>query len=387
MNRGQMKLAGEYIIDQKHVIIDLWEEEVTRENSVSVATASIVLRNLLPSLLEDIGRILIYSPEGAEHPKQEILDEVIKKSHDHGRHRAASSRYTVKQIIKEYIELNGVVTEKLRSQGLYDVETGIMITYVLETSIAHSAGSFSEAIAEMQEKLVGTLTHDVRNPLSAAFMGIDMLKYSDGEEMFNKVRSMCKKSLRRSMGLLEGLLDAITVKAGEGITMNFSEGNIVTEVKHVHEEANEIYTNFIDLRCESDEIRAVYDGSAISRALENLLSNAVKYGARDEVITIDVEEHGDEVVIKVHNLGNPVSEEDKESIFKFLNRSKDETSRELKSWGMGLTFVKMATEAHGGHVDLESDQENGTTFSIVIQKYANKPGKVRSILNFSRPSI
>lgn len=378
-----MKLAGEFIEDQKHAIIDLWEEEVSKKIAASGVTTSIVLRNLLPYLLEDIGKILVVSATGDETSKKETLDEVIKKSNDHGRHRAASSQYTIKQMIKEYIVLNGVLTHKLKSEGLYDVETGILITHVLETSIAYSAGSFSEAIQEMQEKLVGTLTHDVRNPLSTAYLGIDMIQYSDGEELFNKIKLMSKKSLRRAMNLLEGLLDAITVKAGEGITLNFSESDLLMELKRVHEEANEIYPNRIELKCEEEEIKAVYDGSAISRTLENLLSNAVKYGARDGVITIITEDMGEEVIIKVHNTGNTVSEEDKESIFNFLSRSEAEPSGELKSWGMGLTFVKMAIEAHGGHVDLESNKKNGTTFTLTIQKFANEPGKVRSKLNFS----
>lgn len=380
-----MKLAGEFIIDRKHKIIDLWEEEVIKKIPVSGETDSMVLRNLLPYLLEDIGKFLVASAAGDQNSKQDTLNEVLKKSGDHGRHRAASSHYTMKQMINEYIELNGVLTEKLRSEGLYDIETGIIITYILENSIAHSAGAFSEAIAEMQEKLVGTLTHDVRNPLSAAYMGINMIKYSDGEELFNKIQSMCKTSLRRSMDLLEGLLDAITVKAGEGITLSFSEGDIVSEVKRVHEEANAIYSNHINLRCETDEIFAIYDGSALSRTLENLLSNAVKYGARDEAITLYVEEQGENVMIKVHNWGNPVSEDDKEPIFNFLSRSENDSSGELKSWGMGLTFVKMAIEAHGGHVELESDEENGTTFTLLMQKYANEPGKVKTKLNFSGP--
>lgn len=53
---------------------------------------------------------------------------------------------------------------------------------------------------------------------------------------------------------------------------------------------------------------------------------------------------------------------------------------ELKSWGMGLTIVKMAAEAHGGHVELISDDERGTTFCLMLAKYSNKPEKVRSKL-------
>lgn len=109
----------------------------------------------------------------------------------------------------------------------------MVLTYTLETSMSHSFSAFSDSLQEMRETLVGTLAHDLRNPISAAYFSIDIMKHSDGEERFKKVKEMTLKSLRRSLDLMEGLLDAISVKAGEGITLNFSESNLVEDIKNV----------------------------------------------------------------------------------------------------------------------------------------------------------
>lgn len=373
-----MRSAAEYIKKHKHDIIDAWEKAVNEEIAASGATETLLLRNLLPNLLNDIAEIMIRREGTKDDLKQEKCPEMVRKSIDHGRHRATSSHYTVKQMIKEYIVLNRILTDRLVSENLHNAKTCILITHCLETSMEHSVTSFIDSLQEMREKLIGTLAHDIRNPISAAYLAADMMECGDDEARFNKLRKVTKESLRRSIDLMEGLLDAISVKAGEGITLTFSKGNILEEVKRVYEEATQIYSNEITLETEDDEIEAIFDGTAIRRILENLLTNAMKYGDIDEPIAISVQNKEETVILNVHNRGNPISPENKDIIFNFLESNEEEASREIKSWGMGLAFVKMAAEAHGGYVELKSDKETGTTFSVILQKNYNQPGKVRS---------
>lgn len=378
-----MKSVEEAIKKNKPEIMASWEKAVRKEIPASESTVPLALRNLLPSLLEEIAQVISRYEQEEFILEPEKYEEIIRDSNAHGRHRATSSEYTVGQIIKEYIILHQVMIKFLKSKKVYDAETGIVLSNSLEMAMAYSAGSFSESLQEMREKLTGTLAHDIRNPISAAYTSIDMMKYSDGEERFKKVKNISLKGLRRSLDLLEGLLDAITVKAGQGITMDFSETDLIEHVALVYEEASEIYSNNIRLVHEDDEIKGVMDGTAVKRALENLITNAVKYGVYDKPITIEIKNSSEIVTLKVHNYGEPISPEDQNNIFNFLNR-KDTNSEGLQSWGMGLTLVKIVAEAHGGHVEVKSDKESGTTFSIVLHKHANKPGKTRARLNFTK---
>ncbi|MDT0649889.1 sensor histidine kinase [Autumnicola edwardsiae] len=378
-----MKAAAKYIEEHTHDIIDLWEEKVNKEISASETTNSMVLRNLLPNLLEDISTVLKRNEGKKNFLKEENCSEIVKKSIDHGRHRATSSHYTVKQIIREYIVLNQALTELLISKDLHSEDISVLLTYILETSMSHSASSFTDSIQEMREKLVGTLAHDIRNPISAAYFAIDIMNYADGEEKFNKLKKTTRESLKRSIDLMEGLLDAISVKAGEGVTLNFQKGNIVEELKSVYGEAARIYANEIVLECDEDEITGVYDGTAVRRILENLITNAIKYGAQDKPIRIILKKHEGKLKLSVHNFGDPIASGNKKIIFDFLSRTDKEASGQLQSWGMGLTFVKMGAEAHGGHVELISNEEEGTIFSVILDIKSNEPGKKRARLNLS----
>lgn len=378
-----MKSVEETIKENKPEIMASWEKAVRKEIPASQSTEPLALRNLLPALLEEIAEVISRHEQEEFILEPERYEEIIRDSNAHGRHRATSLEYTVNQIIKEYIVLHQVMINFLKSKKVYDAETGIVLANSLEMAMAYSSGSFSDSLQEMREKLTGTLAHDIRNPISAAYTSVDMMKYSDGEERFNKVKNISLKGLRRSLDLLEGLLDAITVKAGQGITMDFSETDLIEHVTLVYDEATEIYSNNIKLVHKDEEIKGIMDGTAIKRALENLITNAVKYGYHDKPITIEVENSEEIVVLKVHNYGEPVSPEDQNKIFNFMNR-KDSNPEGLQSWGMGLTLVKIVAEAHAGHVEVKSDKEDGTTFSIILHKYANKPGKTRAKLNFSR---
>ena len=98
--------------------------------------------------------------------------------------------------------------------------------------------------------------------------------------------------------LVEDLLDAITVRSGEGISLLFSEYNVVEDVKLIASEAAEAYSNKIVLNLTKKEIHGVFASTAVRRILENLITNAVKYGAIDEPITISLQEEGKKVRLK-----------------------------------------------------------------------------------------
>ena len=376
-----MKRAAEVIISHNQDILDVWERVVKKEIKASQDTESIILRNLIPSLLENIAKLIDSLEEQNETPDKEKCKEIVQQSLDHGRHRAISKNYTARQIIEEFMLLNRVLTDLLIRENAYSTNTGIILTYSLETAMAYSIESFDKSIQIMRKKLVRTLTHDIRNPVSAAYLAVSMLDYEEGETQLVKLKDIARRSLRRSLDLMEGLLDAISIKAGEGAILQFGKGDLLKDLKGEYVEAREVFSHELIFKCDEEKIEGVYDGTAVRRILENLLSNAAKYGVEDKPITISVEDQEEEVCISVHNYGNSVSEEDQEEIFKFMSRASGNET-DLKSWGIGLSFVKMAAEAHKGYVKIKSTPETGTTFTVILNKFANQPGKVRTRLNY-----
>ncbi|WP_026934069.1 sensor histidine kinase [Christiangramia echinicola] len=378
-----MKTAADIIKSNSNRIMKSWEDRVKNEISASQISSNLALRNQLPNVLDDISEILTRYDGFLEVERNEKYNEIIKNSLDHGRHRATSSHYTVKQILQEYVIFHRVLTEVLEENEVYSKEVGIVLKYTLETAMLTSASSFSDSLQEMREKLIGALAHDIRNPISAAYFALDIIDPDDDKERIKRLKSMGLGSLKKALELVEGLLDAISIKAGEGITLNFEAIDIIEEIKWVCEEANQIYLNEVILQSNTKESFGVFDGTAIRRVVENLVTNAIKYGARDEPVRVILEDSRENIVIRVHNEGESIDEKHQTEIFEFLKRGRETDNSRLESWGMGLTIVKSVAIAHGGKVDLKSTDEHGTTFSLSLKKYFNEPGKVRTKLNYS----
>ncbi|MGB3183532.1 MAG: sensor histidine kinase [Cyclobacteriaceae bacterium] len=374
-----MKTAAEILRNNSLQIIEEWEEAAREKVTASRLTNKIILRDHLPNMLEDIAEILVRYDRMEDASNDEKFQEIVANSTDHGRHRAASEEYTIQQVIHEYIILHRVVTKFLREHDTFGPNIADLIKYIIETAILRSAASFNQSLQEMQEVMMGTLAHDLRNPLSTAYALLQLMKDIEDPENMESLRQMAMNSIRKSIDLTEGLLDTVTVKAGEGMMLKFYEDDIASEVWTVYQETIAIYGDYdIRLNCPKSGVTGILDGTAIRRLLENLLSNAIKYGDTSRPITISLTDMEEKVRLCVHNYGVPIPDDKQQSIFEFLNRHEQAGEKDIyPSWGMGLTLVKLVAESHGGYVELTSNEEEGTFFTFYLNKQ-NEPGQRRT---------
>ena len=376
-----MRKTAALLKSKQEEILAIWEKEVIKQVKAAAGTNKIALHDHVPNILDDIISIM-NSHENTEHYlSSDKIKQIKQNSLEHGRHRATSPNYTVDQIIQEYMIFNNVIISVLHKNNIHEESFFHLIKTSIDKAMLNSVSSFTESIQNMQNKLMGTLAHDIRNPLAAARMAIEMLDYEAGEERFARVKTMSYNSVNKAIELIEGLLDSINIKAGEGIMLSFSEMDLNLDIQTVYEEACEIYSEEIILEKKNEPIEGVFDPTAVRRLLENLVTNSIKYGKPDTPITIKVVNEEEWLALSVHNEGEPIPIEKQEGIFTFLQQGKQIREKKLKSYGIGLTLVKMVAEAHGGSVLLRSEEGFGTEFQIRLNKYSNVPGKIRTLLN------
>lgn len=107
------------------------------------------------------------------------------------------------------------------------------------------------------------------------------------------------------------------------------------------------------------------DRDLLSMALTQYLDNAAKYSFVGTTVKVAAWESHSEVLISVHNFGPAIPISDREKIFQRFYRS--EGTRHLAGGtGIGLSTVKMAAEAHRGHVWVISSADEGTTFFLSL---------------------
>ncbi len=121
----------------------------------------------------------------------------------------------------------------------------------------------------------------------------------------------------------------------------------------------------VQLSVDDSALTLCVDRKLLGMVLTQYIDNARKYSAPRTPIHVEARKGQDEVIISVHNLGSTVRTEDRERIFDRFYRAAN-VKDSSPGTGIGLSVVKKAAEAHKGHVWVNSNEEDGTTFFLSL---------------------
>jgi two-component system, NtrC family, sensor histidine kinase KinB len=219
--------------------------------------------------------------------------------------------------------------------------------------------------------LLSMLYHDLRSPLSnvvSSLDAIDSILPIDTDPIVKPIVVIAKRSAHRLKRLTNSLLDINRLEAGQPTLQveTFSPKKVINE-------SLEIVLPFADSR--QQEISVIIpDGPAILqgdpdmilRVFTNLLENAIKYSPPQGKIVVGYRLEENNYLFWVQDNGPGIHPEDREKIFDRFTRLSSEKSP--KGLGLGLTFCRLAVEAHGGNIWVESDPGKGARFYFTLKK-------------------
>jgi PAS domain S-box-containing protein len=218
---------------------------------------------------------------------------------------------------------------------------------------------------DVREKFVATLTHDLRSPLSSIKLSVELLQRKYTDEKASHITQRAIKGISRVDRMIQDLLDANRLRAGESIPMDKSEMDLALLAREVIDELTLIHGKRFHLQS-SEVVKGVWNSDGLRRILENLCNNAIKYGNSESLITVSISSQKKNVLIAVHNEGNPIPAEEQVNLFEPFKRINTQDKNRPLGWGLGLSLVKGVAESHQGSVSLSSSQDNGTTFMVTL---------------------
>lgn len=254
-----------------------------------------------------------------------------------------------------------------RTRELLEESKKIRNSALRELEFKKSIDSLEEE-RELRERFVYTLTHDLRNPLTAARSVAELLlRPAISLESRDRFAAKVIENLDRADRMIRDLLDANRIRAGQSLPLNIENCNLGTLARDIVDNFSVSLGGRLLLRGEAD-VLGYWSEDGLRRLIENLLSNAIKYGDKHSPILVEIKSAHPRVEIRVHNQGNPISPAELHDLFKPFRRARSALGSGQRGWGLGLTLVKGVAEAHGGFVEVESSVEGGTTFIVSIPR-------------------
>ncbi len=243
-----------------------------------------------------------------------------------------------------------------------------MRTIIRQRQFAHRTTDF-----------INNMTHEFKTPISTIALAAEALsapQLAKQEESVQRFGRMIQDENKRMSHQVEKILQMATLEEGD------------YELNLTHVDLHELITKATDailiriqgrggtLMRNLNATKTVISGDPvhISSIIHNLLDNALKYTPETPMISVTTENENNSITVNITDNGIGIAETDKTMVFEKYYRVSTGNVHNVKGFGIGLSYVKLMTEAHHGQITLESELGKGTEISLTFPLIAGETG-------------
>lgn len=261
---------------------------------------------------------------------------------------------------------NGKLNTRVKVNGSHELvdlgETFNTMAQQLEKSAQRQ-----RELERMRTELVAAISHDLRTPLASLRLMTEAV--SDGvtdEQQTTIFLGRMRTEVEYMTGLIEDLFELSQLDA-HALKLKIEQADlsdlISDSLESLQEQAaqkHQILTGQVALNL--PELN--FDMRKIQRVLNNLISNAIRYTPENGHILITAKQQGQWVEVAVKDNGDGIPSDELERIFEAFYRSERSRGRESGGTGLGLAIAKGLVEAHSGQIEVQSQPQQGSTFTF-----------------------
>lgn len=231
----------------------------------------------------------------------------------------------------------------------------------------HNALDKEKELNELKSRFVSMASHEFRTPLTTMMSSLSLVtKYGEKNDIESQSKHVGK--IKTAINNLTDILnDFLSVsKLEEGKIENMPEklqmlsffSDIISDMKQIASKDQHL------IHTHSGNEVAMVDKKLLKNVMFNLISNAIKFSPNGETIEINSQTSNSILKISVKDKGIGISKKDQEHLFERFFRGHNATH--IQGTGLGLNIVAKYAELMNGSIDFESEENNGTTFTIII---------------------
>jgi len=229
-------------------------------------------------------------------------------------------------------------------------------------------------LSEIKNDFVNNMTHELKTPISTISLASQMLN--------DKSIALEKKNMDNISRIIQTESKRLGYQVEKVLQMAvFDQGHLILKKSEVdmHDLISTVVQNF-KLQLENNKGQLEYSLEAASatvrgdrvhlmNVISNLFDNAVKYSPELPVVIVSSSSNGDKFIFRIKDNGIGISKENQKKIFDKFFRVSTGNIHDVQGFGLGLSYVKLIVEQHGGSISCSSELGSGTQFEIVLPLY------------------
>ncbi|HOP07493.1 MAG TPA: HAMP domain-containing sensor histidine kinase [candidate division Zixibacteria bacterium] len=255
--------------------------------------------------------------------------------------------------------------------GLFSLVIGLSFFYTVRVIFEQRRG------AALMIDFVNNLTHEFKTPISTVALACEAIERDDvagDSERVRRFSSMIMHENRRMRHQTEKILQLATIEKGDwelkgdAVAINPLIARAVESYELLIKQKGGMIT--VDLEATDPEVAG--DEVHLANAVHNLIDNAVKYSPEAPKIDVRSFDHFNGVQVEIEDHGIGIASEDQKRVFEKYFRVPSGNVHDVKGFGLGLSYVKMIIERHGGTISLKSALGDGTKVSVWLPTIKEK---------------
>ena len=223
--------------------------------------------------------------------------------------------------------------------------------------------------SKLRDNLTEMMVHDLRTPLMGLLNSLELLHMRSAEILSDKENKNVVRARHLVLTLIEMISSILDVSRFEARSMplNVKQHDLKMIIQQAFDSLGELTTSpKIEKILPDGNFPVQCDADILRRVIVNLLGNALKFTPRMGQIQLTLMQDESSCKVSIFNTGTYIPEESRVNIFGKFKQVDVRTSGHKYSTGLGLTFCKLALEAHNGSIGVNSELDVGSTFWFTL---------------------